>query len=1045
MSAGRTTARTPGRVANSDGWRARKSDDRQRTHAAAPRTVQRLLALQQAAGNDATHALVAAQPPTPRRTRASSGTPLPGDIRDEMQERLGHDFSAVRVHTDDGEASTADVIGANAFTVGRDVAFGSGRFAPGTIEGKQLLAHELAHVVQQSRGGSMPPLDPSAPHEHAARDAAAATVGSSGPVAVAGSTGVGVAADFGDWLKKKYEENVAPAIRDTVSDVKQPMTDDLKDFARDKIDEAVGTTKGAVGQLTGAIDTVIWAGTELRAVKKNAVTKVANAAGADPEKALTAVNAFVAVSPMAPTLGAVEGLGDISDLMMSAGMVDESGKASLTDPTLKGWDYIGDYAIDVIGAKKDDDPNSFSKRDIAEIESAVGVQVALAFTGEEEVKVALGVLGVLGGLQGVVETIRAKPDSFYKEPGFWSGILSSLLSLVGLAGGSGAGKKIIQIMVTSGAVMTAVPPLIQLYHDWDDESLKADPEKRHTRLKADWQAAISALLLAVKAIIDHRGSQPMKTKGSTGEPETKATPTMSGTDESSKKTATTPSDTTSTTGTPTETKTTTGTPAEKSTTSATATEEAPSAADQKKALRQRRRATKQAKKAEDAASKREDAATRTRKTADDQKARAKKAEDTAQRHQDEADNKAATADKRKTDATAKAGERDRARQRAEAQADENDAKAQKKLDRDASNADKAAKNAEKRATSAQKSSDDAGAKAERSRARADDAQAHAKEAQKEAQKAKRAATRARAKADRAWDKANSLTPQDPGGSFAGINQPGDANLPGQFAPNKEPIVWVRTGKGKTRNTYVSEGDNRFGKRSGVALPESEAKELWGARPAGKAGEKTTPSDITPMEIGGRQVESRKAGGEKGSNFISATAEDPAAVNTTSIPADVAEAASYKVLVKDQGEIGILRPLGSNVKGVDSITAKIEFNTKGEPTRAQIFLNDATTPGAAKFEKPTHMEWKGALERALTVRDGEPPLFSDPKIDAALQDALRRGDVFVRIVRVQHSPGGKPIVTINPSETWRVGPIPMPKTPILVKPPDRDEDEEEPQP
>ncbi len=82
---------------------------------------------------------------------ASPGRPLEPVLRQDMEQRFGHDFSKVRVHTDaDAERSARDV-NANAYTVGHNIVLGAGRFAPGTHEGRRLIAHELIHVVQQSR------------------------------------------------------------------------------------------------------------------------------------------------------------------------------------------------------------------------------------------------------------------------------------------------------------------------------------------------------------------------------------------------------------------------------------------------------------------------------------------------------------------------------------------------------------------------------------------------------------------------------------------------------------------------------------------------------------------------------------------------------------------------------------------------------------------------------------------------------------------------------------------------------------------------------
>jgi Domain of unknown function (DUF4157) len=81
----------------------------------------------------------------------SNGQPLDAAIRAYMEPRFGHDFSKVRVHSDARAAESARAVHARACTVGYDIVMGAGQFAPGTPAGQRLLAHELAHVVQQSR------------------------------------------------------------------------------------------------------------------------------------------------------------------------------------------------------------------------------------------------------------------------------------------------------------------------------------------------------------------------------------------------------------------------------------------------------------------------------------------------------------------------------------------------------------------------------------------------------------------------------------------------------------------------------------------------------------------------------------------------------------------------------------------------------------------------------------------------------------------------------------------------------------------------------
>jgi hypothetical protein len=101
-------------------------------------------------GIAASPAPVAAEmPPVVADALRSPGQSLDAGTRAFFEPRFGHDFSRVRVHTDAKAAESARTANALAYTVGRHVIFGAGQYAPGTSDGKKLLAHELAHVVQQ--------------------------------------------------------------------------------------------------------------------------------------------------------------------------------------------------------------------------------------------------------------------------------------------------------------------------------------------------------------------------------------------------------------------------------------------------------------------------------------------------------------------------------------------------------------------------------------------------------------------------------------------------------------------------------------------------------------------------------------------------------------------------------------------------------------------------------------------------------------------------------------------------------------------------------
>ncbi|HEX7525536.1 MAG TPA: DUF4157 domain-containing protein, partial [Gaiellaceae bacterium] len=105
------------------------------------------------------------------RVIEGSGKSIPANVREDLERSFDADLSAVRVHTDAPEA--AESLDAAAFTHGSDIVFGEGRFEPDTATGKRLLAHELAHVLQQRAGGDASPAAAEADAGNAAARAAA--------------------------------------------------------------------------------------------------------------------------------------------------------------------------------------------------------------------------------------------------------------------------------------------------------------------------------------------------------------------------------------------------------------------------------------------------------------------------------------------------------------------------------------------------------------------------------------------------------------------------------------------------------------------------------------------------------------------------------------------------------------------------------------------------------------------------------------------------------------------------------------------------------
>ena len=132
-----------------------------------------------------------ALPPIVRAVLHAPGQPLDPTTRTLMESRFDADFSQVRIHTDAQSAQSARAVDALAYTVGRDVVFSEGSYTPHLRQGSKLLAHELAHVIQQERGGASPPLRGGVLERHA--DAAAsAFVSGLGFINVSGASAPGL-------------------------------------------------------------------------------------------------------------------------------------------------------------------------------------------------------------------------------------------------------------------------------------------------------------------------------------------------------------------------------------------------------------------------------------------------------------------------------------------------------------------------------------------------------------------------------------------------------------------------------------------------------------------------------------------------------------------------------------------------------------------------------------------------------------------------------------------------------------------------------------
>jgi hypothetical protein len=143
-----------------------------------------VLGLQRLVGNSSVSEVLSQETETPSPVHevvgSGGGAPLDSKTRGVMEAQLGQDFSDVRIHTGAKADESAASVNAHAYTVGSDVVFRSGQYAPDTTAGMRTLAHELTHVVQQRSGpvdgteatGGIRVSDPSDRFEQAAEQTA---------------------------------------------------------------------------------------------------------------------------------------------------------------------------------------------------------------------------------------------------------------------------------------------------------------------------------------------------------------------------------------------------------------------------------------------------------------------------------------------------------------------------------------------------------------------------------------------------------------------------------------------------------------------------------------------------------------------------------------------------------------------------------------------------------------------------------------------------------------------------------------------------------
>ncbi|MFE9775571.1 DUF4157 domain-containing protein [Streptomyces sp. NPDC005931] len=435
------------------------------------------------------HAARDGRPPSLLALLRGEGRRLDADVRGAMERSLGAPFGDVMVHAGPASAAAADRAGAAAFTVGRHVVIGAAGCDPRSVRGRMLLAHELAHVVQQRRGGGDLDLGaalpgPALPRHHAhggptEKAAASAAAGSALGLAapVSGAAPVGMA------RQDKAEEK----------DWKSALWAKAKEKIRDKTKETLGLVEGVAIEAGQIVDTVAWMPYAAQAAVDKAIDTAGNHLGASKET-LTAIKEAV---PGAAALNAIK------TKAAASGMLDPvTGTPMVSGKITEGFDELDKGLDEHVFKGVKEEEGFFTSRDIGQLKGAIGSQVALSFVGVEEIQLALKVVSGIGAFKAIADAVQHNASGFATDRRFWTAVAGAVLHVVGLRSAS-SGKKLFTFIVdVVSTTLSGAAELAQLREDY----LKPEGEERDKALRKDIQALIRLVAGAVQqALSHHRG------------------------------------------------------------------------------------------------------------------------------------------------------------------------------------------------------------------------------------------------------------------------------------------------------------------------------------------------------------------------------------------------------------------------------------------------------------------------------------------------------------------------------------------------------------
>ncbi|MEU0938150.1 DUF4157 domain-containing protein [Embleya sp. NPDC005971] len=410
--------------------------------------------------------------PAALESRTEHARPLDASVRAPMERSFGASLGDVVVHTDAEAAASADRLDAKAYAVGRHVVFGPGRYDPHSPAGRALIGHELAHVLQQRRGGPAPGPDGVHPSGTAAEGAAhgagaRAAAGLSAPVA--GGTAAGVS------RAPKGEEDQAAA----------------KAEARALNMQNLGMAEGVLLELAGIPDTLVGFVYSVQELRGQAVDRVTSDLDLSAENRAR-VRATSDALAGAPVLDAVR------DWAKTVDLVDPTTHAPTIAPLVTaGGDWVEKKYDQTFGTTRPQNDDLFTDRELYEIFGQLGAKVVLTALDVEVVKTALAAVNIVGAIKPIIDAFNRIPHGGSPTEEFWTAVVAAVLTVAGMRAG-GANKKIARLLIDLAlAGVTLKPLVVRMAQDW----ARAPGADRDAALKQDAKDLAKAVLALLHQIL----------------------------------------------------------------------------------------------------------------------------------------------------------------------------------------------------------------------------------------------------------------------------------------------------------------------------------------------------------------------------------------------------------------------------------------------------------------------------------------------------------------------------------------------------------------